>query len=77
MCELLGLGHCKANVYIKTQMMVDSLEMTDTERIYLIQKYQLGPNEQIIIAHGIGSMVKRAYKLPNTIDNQTIVLTGA
>ena len=22
-------------------------------------------------------MVKRAYKLPNTIDNQTIVLTGA
>ena len=38
MYELLKLGRCKAEVEIETLMMVDSLEMTETQRNYIIQK---------------------------------------
>ena len=77
MYELLRLGRCKSNVEIETLMMVDSLEMTETQRNYIIQKCIKEPINKIVITHGTDTMVDTAQKLAKHINDKTIVLTGA
>ena len=77
MYELLELGRCRLDVDIETLMMVDSIEMSKTERNYIIQKCIEEPIKQIIITHGTDTMVKTARILANAVNDKTIVLTGA
>ena len=75
MYELLELGRCRLDVDIETLMMVDSMEMSKTERNYIVQKCIEEPVQQIVITHGTDTMVKTANMLANI--DKTIVLTGA
>ena len=77
MHELLKLGRCKVNVDIETIMMVDSLDMTKTQRNTIVQKCMEEPLKTIIITHGTDTMVKTAYALAENINDKTIILTGA
>ena len=77
MYELLELGRCQLDVDIETLMMVDSIEMSKTERNYIIQKCIEEPIKQIIITHGTDTMVKTARILADAVNDKTIVLTGA
>ena len=77
MYELLELGRCRLDVDIETLMMVDSIEMSKTERNYIIQKCIAEPLKQIIITHGTDTMVKTAGILADAVNDKTIVLTGA
>ena len=77
MYELLELGRCRLDVDIETLMMVDSLEMSKTERNYIIQKCIQEPIKQIIITHGTDTMVKTARILADSVNDKTIILTGA
>ena len=77
MHELLKLGRCKVNVDIETIMMVDSLDMTETQRTIIVQKCMDEPLKTIIITHGTDTMVKTAYALAENINDKTIILTGA
>jgi len=77
MHELLRLGRCKAEVEIETLMMVDSLEMTETQRKHIVQKCKKEPLNKIVITHGTDTMVDTAQELAKHIDDKTIVLTGA
>ena len=77
MYELLELGRCRLDVDIETLMMVDSIEMSKTERNYIIQKCIKEPINKIIITHGTDTMVKTARILANAVNDKTIVLTGA
>ena len=77
MYELLELGRCRLDVDIETLMMVDSIEMSKTERNYIIQKCIEEPLKQIIITHGTDTMVKTARILADAVNDKTIVLTGA
>ena len=77
MYELLELGRCRLDVDIETLMMVDSIEMSKTERNYIIQKCIEEPIKQIIITHGTDTMVKTARILADAVNDITIVLTGA
>ena len=77
MYELLELGRCRLDVDIETLMMVDSIEMSKTERNYIIQKCIEEPIKQIIITHGTDTMVKTARILADAVNDKTIVLTGA
>ena len=77
MYELLELGRCRLDVDIETLMMVDSIEMSKTERNYIIQKCIAEPIKQIIITHGTDTMVKTAGILADAVNDKTIVLTGA
>ena len=77
MHELLELGRCRLDVDIETLMMVDSIEMSKTERNYIIQKCIEEPIKQIIITHGTDTMVKTARILADAVNDKTIVLTGA
>tara|TARA_B110000438_G_scaffold258470_1_gene267199 strand:- start:1357 stop:1860 length:504 start_codon:yes stop_codon:yes gene_type:complete len=77
MYELLDLGRSKLDVDIETLMMVDSIEMSDSERNYIVQKCIEEPIKQIVITHGTDSMVNTAALLAKANIKKNIVLTGA
>ena len=77
MYELLELGRSRLNVDIETLMMVDSMEMSKTERNYIIQKCIEEPVQQIVITHGTDTMVETACMLAEAGIDKTIILTGA
>ena len=75
--ELLELGRSQLNVKVETLMMIDSLNMTDDERQYIIKKCQKEASQRIIITHGTDTMVDTAKILAEHIQDKTIILTGA
>ena len=75
--ELLELGRSQLNVKVETLMMIDSLNMTDDERQYIIKKCQKEASQRIIITHGTDTMVETAKILAKNIQDKTIILTGA
>ena len=58
-------------------MMIDSLEMTDTDREVVIHNCIHADSNKIVITHGTDTMVKTATAIAAAIKDKTIVLTGA
>lgn len=75
--ELLKQGRCTLDVSIRTLMMIDSLQMTDTDRKLIVENCKKIPEDKIIITHGTDTMVETAKVLAQEIKNKTIILTGA
>lgn len=75
--EMLNLGRCRTDIKIKKLMMVDSLQMTDSDIKIIIGECQNSKEHRILITHGTDKMVATAQVLGQTIKNKTIVLTGA
>jgi L-asparaginase len=77
MPELLRMGRCKLDVEIRTLMMIDSLEMTDADRILIAENCIKSSEDKIVITHGTDTMANTAKVLAERVKNKTIVLTGA
>jgi L-asparaginase len=77
MSDLLEMGRCKADVEIRTLMMVDSLEMTDEDRDLIVHQCNNCEEDKIIITHGTDTMADTANILAQQVTNKTVVLTGA
>ena len=75
--EMLSLGRSKVEVKIITLMMIDSLEMTESDRKIILEKCMKAKEKRILITHGTDTIVKTAKVLANGIREKTIVLTGA
>ena len=75
--ELLDLGRCKLDIKIETLMMIDSLKMRETERNYIVSKCKKENTHKIIITHGTDTIVETAKILAESINDKTIILTGA
>ena len=75
--EMLELGRCKVKVEARTLMMVDSLEMTDTDRRIIAENCLKCGEDRIVITHGTDTMEETARVLGNERMDKTIVLTGA
>ena len=75
--DMLEMGRCRLDVHIETLMMVDSLEMTESQREYLLKRCKEDPAEKIVITHGTDRMVDTAALLGKSVEGKTIVLTGA
>ena len=75
--ELLQLGRSQVDLKIETLMMVDSLQMTNTERQYILEKCKKEKTDKIIITHGTDTMVKTAEFVAKHIKDKIIILTGA
>ena len=76
--EMLVRGRCNIEIDIKTLMMVDSLEMTDTDRGIIAHNCKRSNADEIILTHGTDTMVKTAEYLANeNIEGKTIIVTGA
>ena len=75
--EVLEMGRCKVKTEIRTLMMIDSLEMSDEDRRTIVENCKKAKERRILITHGTDTMVETAGVLANSIDDKTIVLTGA
>lgn len=75
--EILKLGRCKVDLSIRTLMLVDSLEMTDTDRAIIVESCKRASEDRIIITHGTDTMTTTAKVLAEEITDKTIVITGA
>ena len=77
MREILDLGRSKLDVSIRTLMMIDSLDMTDSDRNLILENCVSTKGNQIIITHGTDTMTDTAKLLATGNLEKTIVLTGA
>ena len=75
--ELLELGRSRVPVNIRTLMMIDSLEMTDTDRELIAENCIKAEEDKIIVTHGTDTITETAMVLAEKVKNKTIVLTGA
>jgi L-asparaginase len=75
--EMLRLGRSRVEVSIRTIMMIDSLDMTDSDRARIVQECLEGPEDRIVITHGTDTMTDTAAAIARVVTGKTIVLTGA
>jgi L-asparaginase len=75
--EMLRLGRCRVPVTVETVMMMDSLDMTEADRLRIAEICRHTPEDRIVITHGTDTMVETAAVLAHERTAKTIVLTGA
>jgi L-asparaginase len=75
--EMLDLGRCRVKVDIRTLMMIDSLEMTESDRKIILENCLKCKEDNIVITHGTDTMEQTARVLGEAGIKKTIVLTGA
>lgn len=75
--DMLRRGRCKVKIDVTTLMLIDSLNMTEHERVLVAEQCQKAEEEKILITHGTGTMAETAKVLAQTVKGKTIVLTGA
>ena len=75
--EMLRLGRCRLDVSVRTLMMIDSLEMTEQDRLTIVENCRRCEEAQIVITHGTDTMVDTARAIAAGASGKTIVLTGA
>jgi L-asparaginase len=71
------LGRSKVDVQIRTLMMIDSLEMSEEDRLIILGHCQKCQEDRIVITHGTDTMEQTARTLGRALKGKTVVLTGA
>ena len=75
--EILKLGRSRLDISVRTLMLIDSLEMTDSDRNIIMESCQCCEEDHILITHGTDTMTDTAQVLAEQKINKTIVITGA
>ena len=60
---MLKLGRCLLEVEIETLMMIDSLQMTDADRLLILERCLAVPEQRLVITHGTDTMEQTAAVL--------------
>jgi L-asparaginase len=76
---MLEHGRCRLEVRVRTVMMVDSLEMTESDREAILGQCKQSREEKIVVTHGTDTMAETAAFLARGLEGtgKTVVLTGA
>ncbi len=75
--EMLKQANNKTDVILEEVMLLDSLDMTESQRQEILQRCKDSKEEKIIVTHGTDTIVETAKLLGENIKDKTIVLTGA
>lgn len=75
--HMLERGRCKLDVTVDVLMMKDSLELTDTDRMHIVQACLRSAEQRVVITHGTDTMVATARAIAAGVQDKTVVLTGA
>jgi L-asparaginase len=75
--EMLRLGRCRVKLDIRTLMMIDSLDMTEQDRILIADHCIRAEEKKIVVTHGTDTMAETARFLAGRVHDKTVVLTGA
>jgi L-asparaginase len=76
---MLERGRCRIEVDVRTAMMVDSLDMSEADRLFVAQQCARAAESRIVVTHGTDTMVETATALARELagSGKTVVLTGA
>ena len=77
MRDILELCRSRLDVKITTLMLIDSLDMTDSDRSLILENCRSVDEDHIVITHGTDTMTLTAEVLAEAKLEKTIVLTGA
>ena len=66
MGEILELGRSRLEVKITTLMLIDSLEMTDGDRLKILDYCKSADENQIVITHGTDTVSYTHLTLPTS-----------
>lgn len=77
LAEMLNRGRCRVPVSIRTVMMIDSLDMSDSDRELVVQSCRQAPEDRVIVTHGTDTMTDTAAAIARAETGKTVVLTGA
>jgi L-asparaginase len=61
--EMLKLGRSRVPISIRTLMMIDSLEMTESDRGIITQNISQADENKILVTHGTDTMVETAQAI--------------
>ncbi len=75
--DMLDMGRCRLDVEVRTLMMVDSLDMGDSDRELIVRQCREVEEDQIVITHGTDTMVDTARMIAEAGLDKAVVLTGA
>lgn len=75
--EMLRKGRSTLHINIRTLMMVDSLEMTKSDREVILHSCLRSEVNKMIITHGTDTMIDTAKLLKEHVKDKTVILTGA
>ncbi|MEY3541842.1 MAG: hypothetical protein RLZZ204_654 [Bacteroidota bacterium] len=75
--EMLSRGRSKLELDITTLMMIDSLDMKESDRKKIADACIEANEDKILITHGTDTMPITAEVLSHQIKDKTVVLTGA
>jgi L-asparaginase len=75
--EMLRLGRSRVELTVETLMMIDSLDMTDSDRATIVARCVACPERRVVVTHGTDTMAETARALADGVHDKTIVLTGA
>jgi len=75
--EMLSLGRCRVSIKVTAVMMVDSLTMSEHDRLIIAQNCAKARERRILITHGTDTMIQTAAVIARTVKDKTIALTGA
>ncbi len=71
-------GRSTLDIDVKTLMMLDSLEMSSSDREIITHSCRNAKTDQIVITHGTDTMVDTARVLADAkLSDKTIIITGA
>ena len=75
--EMLRLGRSHVEVSVRTLMMVDSLDMSESDRALIVDQCRNATEPRLVVTHGTDTMVETARALAAARLGKTVVLTGA
>ena len=75
--EILDLGRSFLDIDIRKLMLIDSLKMTNKDRVEIAQNCADSKSRHIVITHGTDTMRKTAEVMSKKNLDKTIVFTGA
>ena len=77
MVDMLNRGRSMADTLSEVLFLKDSLEMTDSDRAFILDKCQACDEQHILITHGTDTMVETASYLAKSLKDKTVVLFGS
>ena len=75
--DMLNRGRSMVDTLSEVLFLKDSLEMTDADRSFILDKCQACDEQHILITHGTDTMVETARFLAKSIKDKTVVLFGS
>lgn len=77
LADIVRRARLAGPVTVESPMQLDSLDMTDADRVRVLEACRASPEDSIVVVHGTDTMVETARVLGEAGLTKCIVLTGA